>query len=66
MASTNLVAVAESLLENIKKLECSPDPVGNDLREAVVQAARTILREASDPIQTMRAEWVTVRTPIAP
>jgi len=61
MSATNLVSTVEKLLRDVKEMEVTDD--GREkkrLRHAVTQAALAVGRDASDPIDYMKGQWVKV------
>ncbi|KAK4195421.1 O-methyltransferase-domain-containing protein [Triangularia verruculosa] len=57
----DIVAAAEALLEDAKRLAATIDQGGDDipLRRKLAQSARTFAVEASHPIEAVKDEWVT-------
>lgn len=61
MEPGSLTAMAESLLENVKKLESSPHgPETKALRKAISHSATAIFKDASEPMDYMKSEFVKV------
>ena len=57
---SNLISTAEKLLEDIKKLDVANESENKQLRSNVLQAATAIIRDAADPIEYMKYQWVKV------
>ncbi|KAL8367082.1 hypothetical protein RB595_007675 [Gaeumannomyces hyphopodioides] len=59
MSSHKLADTAASVLANIKRLEDnSASSEQKAIRQEIVQAARAIINEVSDPVDYLKSEWV--------